>query len=30
MFYGSQLLGRFAIKLYKLLSAKHGKIEIKD
>ncbi len=30
MFYGSQLLDRFAIKLDKLLSAKHGKIEIKD
>lgn len=30
MFYGSQLLDPFAIKPYKLLSAKHGKIEIND
>jgi hypothetical protein len=30
MFHVSQLLGRFAIKPYKLLSVQYRKIELKD
>jgi hypothetical protein len=30
MFHVSQLLGRFAIKPYKLFSVPYGRIEVKD